>query len=117
MPSRQLDEAIQQFRRVIDLDPKFAQAHYNLGNALYAKQQRDEAILEFRKAIELDPKQAEAHCNLGLALRDTGELTESLNAYRTGHRLGSQPGWRIPRPNGFVRRNAWSHWIRSFPPS
>ena len=64
---------------------------------MYAKQQRDEAILEFRKAIELDPKQAEAHCNLGLALRDTGELTESLNAYRTGHRLGSaQPGWRYP---------------------
>jgi tetratricopeptide (TPR) repeat protein len=54
--NKQLDEAIREYRAVIDLDHKFAGAHYNLGNALRDKKQLDEAIFEYRTAIDLDPK-------------------------------------------------------------
>ena len=60
----QLDEAIACYRKAIELDPKYAKAHSNLGDALTAKGQVDEAIACFRKAIELDPKSASAHNNL-----------------------------------------------------
>ena len=51
--------------KAIELDPKDAVAHANLGIALNGKGQVDEAIASFMKAIELDPKNAPAHSNLG----------------------------------------------------
>ena len=56
------------FHKAIELDPKYAEAHYNLGNALHHQGKLDEAIACYRKAIELDPKYANAHVNLGNAL-------------------------------------------------
>jgi tetratricopeptide (TPR) repeat protein len=66
----------------IELDPKNAIAHGNLGNALSGKKQLDEAIREFRRAIELDPKSAQTHCTLAGALGDKKELDEAIREYR-----------------------------------
>jgi tetratricopeptide (TPR) repeat protein len=65
-----LDEAIEEYRAAIALDPKFAPVHYDLGNALHAKGRLDEAIEEYRAAIALDPKAASPHNNLGAILCD-----------------------------------------------
>ena len=93
----QLDAAIACYRKAIELDPKLAVAHYNLGIALRAKGQVDEAIAAYKKAIELNPKYAEPHCNLGAILATQGRFAESLEAYKRGHELGmKQPGWRYP---------------------
>jgi tetratricopeptide (TPR) repeat protein len=51
-----LAEARAQFTLAINLDPKFAQAHYDLGLVLSQSNIRDEATREFRKALEADPK-------------------------------------------------------------
>ena len=61
----QYDEAIPILRTAIELDPKNANAHSNLGLALNQKGQYGEAIPILRTAIELDPKHAIAHNNLG----------------------------------------------------
>ena len=61
----QYEEAIPILRKAIELDPKHANAHNNLGWALNGKGQYDEAIPILRKTIELDPKHAYAHSNLG----------------------------------------------------
>ncbi len=79
---KKLDEAIAAYRKAIELDPKYANAHINLGNALRNQGKLDEAIACFRKAIELDPKSAIAHNNLGLALRDQGKLDEAIASFR-----------------------------------
>ena len=55
------------FRKAIELDPKYADAYNNLGNALRGQKKLDEAIAAYRKAIELDPKYANAHNNLAMA--------------------------------------------------
>src|SRR5262249_49967828 len=62
---KEYDGDIACFRKAIALDPKYAQAHNNLGIALQGKDQVEEAIASFRKAIALDPKYAIAHNNLG----------------------------------------------------
>lgn len=48
-----LDRAIAQFERVLALEPKFAFAHYALGDAYTQRGQYDRAFAEFDKAIEL----------------------------------------------------------------
>jgi tetratricopeptide (TPR) repeat protein len=47
------DEAIDQCRRTIQMDPNFAVAHWHLGLAYEQKQLLDAATEEFRKAISL----------------------------------------------------------------
>jgi hypothetical protein len=40
------------YHKALDLDPKYVQAHYNLGNALYAKHDLDGAIACYRQLDE-----------------------------------------------------------------
>jgi serine/threonine-protein kinase len=70
------------YRKAIELKPHYAQAHCNLGIALYAKGRLDEAIACYRKAIALDPKLVQAHTNLGLALAAKGRLDEAIACSR-----------------------------------
>jgi Tfp pilus assembly protein PilF len=92
-----VDEAIAAFREAIRLQPDYAPAHYNLGNALWAKGKADEAIAAFRGAIRLQPDDAPAHCNLGHALLQQGHFRAALEALRRGHQLGRRnPRWPYP---------------------
>jgi superkiller protein 3 len=68
----QWDDAIAEYKRAIELDPKFAKAYMNLGIALAAKNRLDDAIAEYKKAIEIDPKNSDAQDALAEALRNKG---------------------------------------------
>jgi tetratricopeptide (TPR) repeat protein len=78
----QVDEAIACFQKAIALDPKFANAHTILGNALRDKGQLEEAIACYHKAIALGPKSALVHHNLGNALRARGRVDEAIASWR-----------------------------------
>ena len=69
---RDYDAAIACFRQAIELDPKDANAHFNLGQALSGKGQVEEAVACWRQAIARDPTYAKAHNNLGVALSAQG---------------------------------------------
>jgi WD40 repeat protein/tetratricopeptide (TPR) repeat protein len=91
-------------RKAIELDPKSAYAHNNLGLALRDQGDLASAVAEFRKAIDLKPDYAEAHCNLGDALRRQGEFQAALEELCRGHELGLRnPHWRYPSA-AWVRR-------------
>jgi tetratricopeptide (TPR) repeat protein len=51
--ARQYDEAVEQCRKTLELDPHFHQAHWMLGQAYRQKGMYDEAIAEFQKAVAL----------------------------------------------------------------
>jgi tetratricopeptide (TPR) repeat protein len=84
----QVDAAIACFEKAIDLDPKYADPHLNLG-ALLCDDKRDyeRAIACFQKAINLDPKDAMAHANLGNARRANGQVDAAVACYNKAIKL------------------------------
>jgi tetratricopeptide (TPR) repeat protein len=74
----QVDEAIANYLKAVELKPSWAEAYCNMGLALREKGQVDEAIAHYLKAIELKPSYAEAYCNLGYALREKGQVDEAI---------------------------------------
>ncbi len=72
-----LKEAELSLRKAIEINPYYADAHYNLGVTLKILQRLNEAELSFRKAIEINPYYADAHSNLGSILIDFGKLKEA----------------------------------------
>ena len=79
-----MEQAIAEHRKATLLEPKFAAAHNNLGNALRDTGREDEAIEEYQKAIQLDPKYAGPHTGLGNALLEgKGRVDEAPMATRT----------------------------------
>ena len=59
----------------------YADAHYNLGDALKELGRLDEAEASFRQAITLEPDLAHAHSNLGITLEELGRLNEAETSY------------------------------------
>jgi TolB-like protein/Tfp pilus assembly protein PilF len=56
-----------EFRRAIDLNPKYATAHQWYGDCLMLQNRRDEAFAEKRQALELDPLSLVIIMDLGTA--------------------------------------------------
>ena len=77
----QIDQAINAFKRVIAINPDYAEAHNNMGNVLMDQGKPEEAIEAYRKALSLKPDYAEAHNNMGNVLMDQGKLEKSTEAY------------------------------------
>lgn len=67
--------------KLADLNPHFAPAHVNVGNALEEEGRFDEAIRAYRKALESDPERAAARYNLGNVLMKKGLYAEAAQAY------------------------------------
>src|SRR5450755_1315908 len=62
---KQYDAAVIQFKKALQVDPKYAEAHYQLG-LVYLRQQRGkEAYQEFGMAASLDPKNVKARLEQG----------------------------------------------------
>ncbi|MCG3138221.1 MAG: Lipopolysaccharide assembly protein B [Phycisphaerae bacterium] len=65
------------YQRTIDLQPRQADAHNNLGNIYHQLHQSEEAIAHYRQALQLQPRYLEAGLNLAKALEDLGRLAEA----------------------------------------
>ena len=73
-----LDGAIADYNRAIELDPKLAIAYNNRGNAEKAKGDLSGAIADYNRAIELDPKHASAYYNRGNVKDAKGDLDGAI---------------------------------------
>jgi tetratricopeptide (TPR) repeat protein len=52
---RKYEEVIAAYRKAIQIEPGYAEAYFDLGNALYQQQKYEEAIAAYRRAILLNP--------------------------------------------------------------
>ncbi len=84
------EEAIAEVRKAIELDPRNADSHNNLGLALSYQGMTAEAIVEYRRAIELDPRDALPHRNLAIVLRDLGKIDEADAEDQKAKELGAK---------------------------
>jgi tetratricopeptide (TPR) repeat protein len=82
LQSGRLDEAIQQFRKTLEIDPHSVKAHNDYGAALLRLDRVNEAMARFRRALELDPNYPDAHNNLGSALLQSGRVDEALVCFQ-----------------------------------
>ena len=80
-------EAIEHYRKAIQLRPEFADAHYNLASALADQGRPDEAISEYEQTLRLAPDNGQAHNNLGRLLALQGRPAEAVAHYREALRL------------------------------
>ena len=82
-----LDGAIADYDRAIQLDPKDAAIYNNRGLAKQEKGDLDAAIVDFNRAIQLNPKDAVACSNRGNAKRDKGDLDGAILDYNRAIRF------------------------------
>ncbi len=75
------EQALEHYRRALELGPDISINHYNLGNSQALLCRFDEAIESYRGAIKLEPDMAEAHAHLGTTLMMQGELVEGWPEY------------------------------------
>jgi len=75
------DEAIWHYRRALEINPTYAEAHNNLGCALEDKGLMDEAAAEYKLAMEIRPGYARAHNNYGVTLARRRRYDEAIEQF------------------------------------
>src|SRR5208337_3725750 len=63
----------------LELEPGYAQAHNNLGNALQAQGRFDEALASYLRALHFKPDYSEVYDHMGLVLQSQGRLAEAVD--------------------------------------
>ena len=110
-------EAISAYRRALELDPEFADAHCNLGTVLYNQGRHPESRSCFERALALAPEHLEAHFNLANVLEEEDRNEGALKHYKEATRI--DPLFADARLNLALlyeklglRRTARMHWRR-----
>ena len=67
--------------RAIAIRPDLAEAHGNLGNALFALNHPNEAVTRYEAALAIKPEQARLHHALGMSPQVLGRLEEAGRAF------------------------------------
>ena len=113
-PTRQ-QEALDAYRRVLELNPRHAATCINMGTIFYNQQNYREAERYYRRAVEIDPRYALGYFDLGNVLDETGRLEEAVDAYRIAIKIS--PNYADAHYNialAFERlrrpRKALAHW-------
>jgi superkiller protein 3 len=76
------EEAIESYRRAIEISPPHPQALIGIGNALLLQGKLEDAATTYRQVLRIDPGLPEAHHALAVALHRQGKLNEALTQYQ-----------------------------------
>ncbi len=83
-----LDRAIAEYQKALEINPKNVHAQQRLGFLLYhVKRQFKEGLAHTAEALRLDPGDGCAHYDLGMALRHQGQLEVAIQHLREAVRL------------------------------
>jgi tetratricopeptide (TPR) repeat protein len=74
-------EAKEAYERAIELNPRHADAHVNLGRLLHEEGAAAAAERHYRAALDADATHPTAAFNLGVALEDLGRIRPAIEAY------------------------------------
>ena len=85
----QFDAAINNYKKALKINPYYADAYSNMGNALKDKGDLEAAIESYKQALKIKPDYAEAYNNMGIALKDKGDLEASIESYKQALKIKS----------------------------
>jgi tetratricopeptide (TPR) repeat protein len=96
-----LDEAVARLHEALTYNPKFPQAHYELGLVLEKEGKFKEAIAPLQQAIESDPLYAEPHYTLGRIYQRLGKREQAQEQIEEFKKLSKQSPLTEPsvKPN------------------
>jgi len=86
-------EADREFRRAIDLNPRYPYAHQWYAELLYATGRYEESVSEVREAVKLEPFASILHTNLAFSLMLAGRYPEA--EHEISEALEMDPGHPI----------------------
>ena len=87
------EQAIESYRKALEIRPNNAKAQFNIGDAYYAKQSYDTAYAEFQKALEMSPDaklQSNAAYNMGNCLLAQDRFYDAFNIYKVSLKLNPE---------------------------
>ena len=113
-------EATEAYERAIALDPRFADAHCNLGAVLYNRGRRSEAQSCLLRCLGLAPDHLEAHFNLGNLLEEKGLEEDALSHYLAAYQTDPlHPALQVNLALVYEKlgrveesREAWSRYLK-----
>lgn len=78
----QVDAAVGEYRKGIELRPDQAEGYNNLGLVFFKKGQWDEARIQYQKVLEIQPDNADAQEKLGVVMVYLGRADEAIAFYQ-----------------------------------
>lgn len=94
---RRFESAVEEYKKALAVNPRYADIRNHLGMALYALSRYDEAIEEFNHAIAINQKYIEAYVNLAIAYRDNGDAELAREHFERATEL--DPGNVVAKAN------------------
>ena len=76
-----LEQGIENYKKSIEINPKYAQAYNNLGVALHRLDKLEESVTNIKKALDLKKDFAEAFNNLGNLMKAMNKTKDSLKCF------------------------------------
>ena len=91
-----LDEAIENYRKALEIDPNYQDALHGVGMALFNSGRVDEAIATAKKLIEIDKDDILAHTSLSMFFQSQGRIEEAEKEGNVARILGWKQELRGP---------------------
>jgi len=85
-----LDEALELYDKVLELNPANTEAWNNRGVTLFRMGRLEEALECSNRALEIEPNNLEALRNMGFILKTMGRFDEALECYDAVLKVGAE---------------------------
>ena len=86
----EIDEAIADFRKAIQLKPNEAELYFDLGNVYESLERWNDALMEFRHAIEIDPGATRYRTAVGMLLVKNKNYEDGIKILEACHQEDPQ---------------------------
>jgi tetratricopeptide (TPR) repeat protein len=86
------EEAAAALRELVQLEPKDASAHFNLGTVCLRLERFDDAIAAYRRSLEYRPNWVPTYLQLANALQQAGQVEEAVDTWQEVLRLDPRNG-------------------------
>src|SRR5947209_8476764 len=93
----QLQDRINQFRKMANDDPENELGHYRLGQLLQEAGQYADAITSFRRTLELSPQFSKVYQLLAASLLKLNQRDEAIKVLHQGFEVADERGDNMPR--------------------
>jgi len=82
LKTNQVDPAIEEINKALQINPNFSKAHNNMGLALLKKGKINEALKAWQKALEINPNYLNVHLYVGLVMAKQGKRDLAIKHFQ-----------------------------------